>query len=232
MRIAIMQPTYLPWLGYFNLMAQADRFVFLDDVQFSKQSWQQRNRIIDNDRLLWLSVPVQSGGRLGQRIDEVEVSDTTPWRRKHMASVSGAFAGAPFGKEVRDLIEGVLGTSETRLCEINVRLIHAIARFSGVTTQCLRASKLGCTGGRSQRLLDMCRALGGTRYLSPAGAKDYILADGVFEEANFAVSFQSFVPGTYRDSPPLHAGEFPSILDALAWLGPEKTRSLIDLEIA
>ncbi|MBL9051074.1 MAG: WbqC family protein [Tabrizicola sp.] len=231
MRIAIMQPTYLPWLGYFNLIAQADKFVFLDDVQFSRQSWQQRNRIIVGDEMVWISVPVVTSGRMGQTIREVEVSDTTPWRKKQLGSLSGALARAPYGQEVIELVKPTLESRESRLCEINIALITAIADYLELPTSLYRSSELACEGGRSERLLAICRTLGGSRYLSPAGARDYISEDGAFSDAAFPVSFQSFSPGPYRDAAPLRAGEFPSIIDAIAWTGRKNTRTLIDQEI-
>lgn len=227
MRVAIMQPTYLPWLGYFNLMAQADRFVFLDDVQFSRQSWQQRNRIIEGDALVWLSVPVQTGGRAGQEIRDVVIAETSPWRRKHLGRIAAAHARAPFGGEVSALVSDVLNRTECSLCALNISLIRAIAGYLGLDTPCVMASDLGVAGGRSERLLAMCRHLGGTRYLSPAGARDYLDADDVFANEGFPVSFQTFRPRPYRFAAPLLAGEFPSILDALAWIGPDATKALI-----
>lgn len=231
MRIAIMQPTYLPWLGYFNLMAQADRFVFLDDVQFSRQSWQQRNRIIEGDTLVWLSVPVQTGGHAGQEIRDVRIADAQPWRRKHLGRIAAAHARAPFGGAVTALVSGVLDQPESRLCALNIALIRAIAGHLGIGTPCHMASDLGIGGGRSERLVAICRHLGGTRYLSPAGARAYLDEDGVFAAEGFPLSFQSYRPNPYRAAAPILAGEFPSILDALAWIGPDATKALITQEI-
>jgi len=233
MRIAIMQPTYLPWMGYFNLISQTDIFVFLDNTPFSHRSWQQRNRIVDgNRRLAWLTVPVLVSGRAGQTIKEVEVNDDFPWRRKHLAAINAAYARAPYGSSVSEIVAGVLNGAETRLCEINIALITSIARCLELTTPLVRASALGCEGKRSEHLLAICRKLGGECYVSPAGAQDYIEVDGVFAAANLPVIFQRFTPPVYKNVERLSTGEFPSILDALAWLGPDVTRALLDKEIA
>lgn len=232
MRIAIMQPTYLPWLGYFNLMAQADTFVFLDDVTFSHRSWQQRNRIIQDERLLWLTVPVLTSGLLSQSINKVEVQDNLPWRRKHFASVSRAYGRAPFGTTVTSLVSDVLEMQKPHLALINISLITRIAKLLEISCSIRLASELDCTGGRSDRLLAMCRMLDGTSYLSPAGAEEYLKTDGVFTDAAFPVQIQRFAPALYRSSTALKDGVFPSIIDALAWIGPQATRKLIEQEIS
>ncbi len=232
MRIAIMQPTYLPWLGYFNLMAQADVFVFLDDVAFSRQSWQQRNRIIQGERLLWLTVPVLTSGRFSQSIDEVEVQDNLPWRRKHLASISAAYGRAPFGAEVVSLVSDVLEMKHLQLVQINIALIERIAELLEISCSVRLASTLGYKGERSDRLLAMCRTLNGTAYLCPAGAEDYLKKDGTFEDAAFPVRIQRFTPAPYRSSAALQDGLFPSIIDALAWIGPQATRAVIEQEIS
>ena len=232
MRIVIMQPTYLPWLGYFHLMAHADHFVLLDDVQFSRQSWQQRNRLMDKDQLIWLSVPVMTGGRTGQEILEVEVTANKPWRRKHLGTIDAVYAKAPWRAEVSALVASVLNGSEQRLAEINIALIAAIAQYLGLARPLLRASDLGCDQPRSDRLLAICRKLGGSVYLSPAGSRGYTETDGVFAAADFPVVFQNYSPPIYRNATPLYASTFPSILDALAWLGPKETRALLNQKIA
>lgn len=231
MRIAIMQPTYLPWLGYFNLMAQADAFVFLDDVAFSRQSWQQRNRIIQDERLLWLTVPVLTSGRFSQSIAQVEVQDNLPWRRKHLASISAAYGRAPFGATVISLVSDVLEMKQPLLAQINIALITRIAELLEISCSIRLASELDCAGGRSGRLLAMCRTLDGTSYLSPAGAEEYLKTDGVFTDAAFPVQIQRFTPALYRSSAALQDGVFPSVIDALAWIGPQATRALIEQEV-
>lgn len=227
MRLAIMQPTYLPWLGYFNLIARSDAFVFLDDVEFSRQSWQQRNRIIVDDRILWLTVPVLTTGRYGQRINEVEIQNSLPWRRKQLVTLAESLAKAPFKQPVIDRISSIMVNGYSKLSELNIALIKSICDFIGLQTPMHMASDLGCIGGRSDRLLAMCAALGATDYLSPAGSRDYLANDGVFSAAGFPVSFQSYTPPIYRKSVVLDAGTFPSIVDALAWVGPSATIEMV-----
>jgi hypothetical protein len=120
---AIMQPTYLPYLGYFHLIAEADVFVFLDDVQFARRSWQQRNRILGHDGEVMLSVPVQKTDREAE-IREIEIADAEPWRDKHLASVRHAYARRPHFADGMAFLEAEFGRSTTRLCDLNCGIIE------------------------------------------------------------------------------------------------------------
>ena len=131
MKIAIMQPTYIPWAGYFNLISQADKFVFLDDVQFAASSWQQRNRIIFNGKIHMLTVPVLVKGRPDQLIREVQTDETQKWRQKHLSILRQAYSRHPHGKAAIGIVEGVLKHATCSLARINVALIRGILPLPG-----------------------------------------------------------------------------------------------------
>ena len=227
MKIAAMQPTYLPWMGYFNLICTADTFVFLDDAQFERRSWHNRNRVILAGKLTWLTVPVLSKGSFGQKIIDTKIISDSPWKRAHAATLMAAYAKAPHKDVIFELAKLYDHFEFTSICELNIQLIGWISNVLEIKTEIVRTSELDIPGKRSERLLRLCRTLGASEYLSPRGARDYIEADGVFAQENFPVSYQDFRPPAYRDSSPLHAGEFPSILDAIAYLGPAGTKALV-----
>ena len=137
-----MQPTYLPYLGYFQLMAKADVFVFLDDVQFARRSWQQRNRIWGAAGEVMLSVPVQKTDREAL-IADIRVSDTEPWREKHLTSMRHAYAKRPFFEEGMTFMAAQLGAQTAGLADLNIAIIEAAAARLGLATQFVRASALG-----------------------------------------------------------------------------------------
>ena len=111
-----MQPTYLPWAGYFNLMTEVDLFIYLDDAQFERSSWQNRNRVLVEGRSAWLTVPVVRGF-LGAPIDRVRLDDRLPWRKKHGALLRQAYARHGFASQLMDVVD-LLGDLElTRLAE-------------------------------------------------------------------------------------------------------------------
>ncbi len=223
---AIMQPTYLPYLGYFHLIAASDVFVFLDDVQFARRSWQQRNRIWGAAGEVMLSVPVAKTDR-DAAICEIELSDVEPWRAKHLGSIRHAYAKRPFFAEGFAFLETELAKPVTRLADLNCGLIEAAAAKLGLEREFVRASALGAAGHRSEHLLAICRMVGATDYLSPMGSHDYMEADGVFAGADFPVRFQGFVEVPYDQGRPQFT-PYMAFIDAVMNLGWAGTRNLID----
>ena len=221
-----MQPTYLPWAGYFNLMARANHFVFLDDVQFERSSWQCRNRILTDRGPLWLSIATQ-GVSLQTKICDVEVNETLDWRRKHAASIRQAYARHPH----RDCLEELLGIIEdrslTRLADINIAIIRQWAERLSLAPAFVRSSSLGAEGKRSDRLVNICRALEARVYHSPRGARDYLEDDGALSKAGIETVFQDYAVPPY---PQLDSAQFVaqlSLLDAVANLGWKGARELV-----
>lgn len=214
---AIMQPTYLPYLGYFHLIASSDVFVFLDDVQFARRSWQQRNRVLGAAGEVMLTVPVVKTDR-DAAISEIEISTAEPWREKHLASVRHAYAKRPFFAEGMAFLEAELARPAARLADLNCGLIEAAARKLGLGATFVRASGLGAPGHRSDHLLAICRAVGAEAYVSPMGSHDYMEDDGVFAAAGFPVRFQGFVEIAY-DQGQAPFTPYMAFLDAVMNLG-------------
>lgn len=196
--VAIMQPTWLPYLGYFQLIAAADVFVFLDDVQFARRSWQSRNRILSpGGEEQMLTVPVKKADREAP-IADIEIDDGQPWRPKHLNALRHAYAARPHFAEGQAFMEDQLARhAHGRLADLTCGLIEAAADRMGLSTPFVRASTLGCPGHRSDHLLALCRAVGGDAYLSPTGSAGYMEEDGVFAAASFPVSFKSFEAREY-----------------------------------
>ena len=218
-----MQPTYLPWAGYFNLMALVDVFVFLDDVQFERQSWQTRNRILLQGREHLLVVPA-ARLPLGTRIDEARIAGDARWRGDHWKTLVAAYAKAEHGEFLLELLRPFYeGPAQSLLAGFNEELVTAIAGAIGLRTRTLRASTLACGGRRSGHVAEICAALGCDEYLSPQGARDYLEQDGFAANAGVRLLFQRFEPAPY---PQRGAREFVprlSVVDVLANLGAEAT---------
>lgn len=200
MRIAITQPTYLPWLGYFDLIDQVDTFVVLDTVQFEKQSWQQRNRIKTPAGLLWVTVPVAFRGRLEQKILEVEIRDVEFWR-KHLRGIEVNYGRAPFFEEYFPQVSAILQTCRpgTHLIDLNLRLLDWFMELLGVRTSVVLASSLAQEGKRTELLANICRKLGASQYVSPLGSAVYLLEEkGSFRDCGVDVVFQNYTHPVYR----------------------------------
>lgn len=221
MKIAIAQPTYFPWIGYYDLMDQADVFVLLDHVQFEKQSWQQRNRIKTPTGLQWLSVPVKISGRSTQSIQDVEMADRT-FFRKHLNIIRANYRNAPYFPTYIEPISGVLEKygEAGSLAELNVALIELFAAILQVQTRRIRSSTLDMEGKRSLLNLAICERLGGNEYLSAIGSANYLLPDlKLFSDSGIQVSFHNYIHPQYSQCFPPFC-PYASILDLVLNEGP------------
>jgi hypothetical protein len=221
MQIGIMQPTYLPWIGYFDMIDQVDTFVLLDHVQFSKQSWQQRNRIKTPNGLEWLTVPVDVKGKSRQAIVEVRLH-AAHFAKKHVHALEMHYAraayGAAFLRELADLL--LREPPWESLAELNVALIGWLCRALGILTPVVRSSTLSPQGERTEALVSICQQLGGTQYLSALGSAEYLLGDlHVFEVAGIPVTFHHYVHPRYTQLYPPFV-PYASAIDLLCNEGP------------
>lgn len=225
--LVVMQPTFLPWAGYFNLMAQADDFVFLDDVQLEKQSWQTRNRLAFGGQALWLPVPVRHT-HLAQTIAETEVLHASRWRDKLARGFAQNYARHPHLADAREVLDTLLAQpAEARLAALNEAVIRHIADRLGLRPRLHRASALGVAGLRSDRLIGLCAALGATEYLSPRGSADYLAEDGFAARAPATLRLQDFQPRPYRQQGLREHLPFLSVVDVVANLGWQGARSFV-----
>ncbi len=200
MRIAIAQPTYLPWLGYFDLLDQVERFVLLDTVQFEKRSWQQRNRIKTPAGLQWLTIPVASRGRREQRILDAEIQDAGFWR-DHLRTIEVNYRRAPFFDQYFDALSGrIRAESEPRkLCAFTIGLLRWLAELMGIKTRTVRSSELPVQGKRTHLLGEICASLGASAYLSPLGSAEYLLSElKILTERGVEPSFHHYDHPTYK----------------------------------
>ena len=208
--LVVLQPGYLPWLGFFDQLRRADMFVYYDDVQYDKHGWRNRNRIKTQNGPLWLTVPVRHAGRGTLKILEVEIDMRTPWARKHVASIRQAYARAPFLQRYLPALEELLQRRWERLVDLDVACADLMAEWFGLRRPVERSSALGIGGDRSERLINICRRLGASRYLSGDAARSYLDLP-LFERHGIGVQWQQYVHPVY---PQLHGG-FVSHLSAL-----------------
>jgi WbqC-like protein len=227
-RVAIVQSSYIPWKGYFDLIRAADEFILLDDVQFTKRDWRSRNRIKTKDGLAWLTVPVETKGRFLQRIDEVTISDGE-WGRRHWATIQSAYARTPFFAQLAPLFEPLFrepGTSS--LSRVNHAFITAICKVLGVTTPIRWSTEFTSRPDRNGRLIDLCIATGASDYLSGPSAREYIDM-AAWTTAGVSVHFVDYTnyPEYPQPYPPFEHGV--SALDLLFCTGPRALDHMKDL---
>ena len=229
MKVAMMQPTFLPWQGYFELIYQADCFIFLDDFQFSVQSYHQRNRLfINRDQVGWYTVPIKKSNAFGVSLNNAKFDDSKNWRKKMLARLEQNYSKTPFYNDVYPLVMKILSYQDGDLSSLNIKLIKEIVELFEWDVEWRLSSNLQTKATRSERVLELLRWCGASQYYSSGGALEYMKEDGVFPVADLEVFFQRFHIEAYPQKN--SSNEFIpslSVLDALFNVGPAETARII-----
>ena len=228
---SIMQPTYLPWLGYFDLIDRADVFVFYDDVQVVKRSWGVRNKVKTANGPVFLSVPIDKDKHRNERtFFNAQLDYSQNWVEKHLETFRLNYKKASFFEEIFSLLENELIKKPKFLAELNISLIKAIIKFLELNTELRISSEMNNLSGKKEnRLIQICERIDADKYLSPQGSSQYIEAEkpgGEFSETEIDLYYQNFVHPTY----PQLWGDFVShlpIVDVLMNCGKEETLRLM-----
>lgn len=172
MIVAIHQPNFLPWMGYFYKIYKSDIFVFLDNVQFTKNGYQNRVKIKTSQGELWLTVPVRH--KFGQLTSEVKFNTLENWREKHLKTLEMSYKRTPFFSILFDLLQKIYFKKDwINLSELNIALIEEVCLYLGITTRFVLASSLNVSGSSTNLLIDIVRNVGGNIYLSGRGGLKY-----------------------------------------------------------
>lgn len=208
MKVGIIQPSYIPWRGYFDFIASVDLFIFYDDVQYSKQSWRNRNQIKTISGPVWLTVPVYDP-HMGE-IRNVQINNKVNWRKKQLRAIELAYSRAPFFQEYFDEFSAILSREEDSLCTLDIRLTHWIMEKLAIGTPTMLASDLGAQGSRTERLVDILKKVNASSYLSGPSASAY-LDIPLLRINGIDVEYKSYEYEPYQQ---LH-GEFVSAVSVL-----------------
>jgi len=223
-----MQPSYLPWLGYFDLLFQSDLFLVYDTVQFDKDGWRNRNRIKTPQGAQWLTVPVLTKGLNKPTNREIKINRVEPWKRKHLKSLELNYRKAPHFEEIFPLLEGILSKDWEFLIDLNVESLKTLCNYLEIQTSIRFASelKLDLPQDRNDKLIEICHHLKADEFYEPKGGEGYIDAER-FKSNGIHLRFQDFQHPTY---PQLHGVFVPqlSIVDLLFNCGKESVGILRD----
>ncbi|HJU55712.1 MAG TPA: WbqC family protein [Pyrinomonadaceae bacterium] len=226
MLVAIHQPEHLPWIGFFEKMLRADLFVLLDDVQFSKGDFQNRNRVKGASGAQWLTVPVAH--RFPQRINEVLVTGNN-WQVKHWKTLRSCYARAAHFEMFAPLFEDFYRRSWTKLADLNVAALELIARSLGIEKKWVMASELKVSGQKSELVLEICKTLGARGYYSGRTGSTYLNKDE-FRRAGIEIIVQNFNHPVYEQQFMTERGFVPNLsaLDLLFNCGARGLRLIAD----
>jgi hypothetical protein len=201
-RVGIIQSNYIPWKGYFDFIAACDEFVLLDEVQYTRRDWRNRNRIKTTSGLQWLTIPVEVKGKYEQRIDEVRISNAT-WAGEHLRALQLVYGRAPHFREVWPFVEALYASvsQEPFLTRINETMIRSVAGFLGIATPIRRSDEFATIEGKNERLMSICVQLGANEYLSGPAARAYIDVSS-WRDNGIEVRYKSYAG--YAEYPQLH----------------------------
>jgi hypothetical protein len=220
--VVILQPSYIPWRGYFDQIRRADLFIFYDDVQYDKHGWRNRNQIKTAQGKQWLTVPVHSKGVTeGIRIKDVRIDWSRPWAKNHLKGLTFAYKKAPYFQDYFPLLESFFKRHDECLADFTIETSILLSRELGIaSTRFLRSSQLpGIDGLKTDRLIQILKQVGARRYISGPSARDYIEPEK-FERAGITLEYMEY---NYPDYPQLYPPFDPyvTILDLLFMTGKE-----------
>ena len=221
MNCVILQPSYIPWRGYFHQIRKADVFVFYDDVQYDHRGWRNRNRIKTPRGAEWLTIPVLAKGVQARNIPicDVQICWDRPWNTTHLRALQHNYAQAPFFSRYQAMLERWYQRHPDRLADFDIETTVELAREIGITdTRFLKSSDLGCSGAKTERLLQILKKVGATHYISGPAAKEYLDVERLSGEG-IGVEWMTY---DYPEYPQLFAAFDPyvSIVDLLLMTGP------------
>jgi hypothetical protein len=172
MIVGIHQPNFMPWIGYFYKMAKSDLFIYLDDVQYTKNSYQNRVKIRTAQVDAWLTLPILHS--FGQLTSEVRINQTEKWQVKHLKTLELNYKKAIYFEPVFSLISGVYQSNEWEcMSDLNIALIDKLCAYIGIKTKTVKSSEVKVEGSATERLVNLIRAVNGTEYLSGSGGMKY-----------------------------------------------------------
>ena len=223
MKVVILQPSYIPWRGYFDQIFRADLFIFYDDVQYDKRGWRNRNQIKTPRGKQWLTIPVHSRGAQTENIpiDQIQIVWENPWSDNHLKAIQHSYSKAPYFNHYLPLLEKFYGRRDEFLADFTIDFTIALAHELGNTHTSFRRSSdiAGIDGQKTDRLIQILKAVGATHYISGPSARDYVEKEK-FGLAGLTLEYMEYnYPEYLQLYPPFDP--YVSILDLLFMTGPE-----------
>jgi hypothetical protein len=216
-RVAILQPNYIPWRGYFDLLSQVDEFIIYDDTQYTRRDWRNRNKIMLGGQERWLTIPVDVSGKYDQLICDVRIADAK-WQKQHLQSLRHAYGKAQHFDEMMDVLRlGYESQSYRWLLDADIAFLQLIKAYLGLSARLSLASDYKIEGQKTDKLVGLCAAAGATHYLSGPAAKAYI-EPARFEAANIDLAYITYPQYPRYDHVSTYANAM-SVVDAIAHCG-------------
>ena len=225
MKVAILQSNYIPWKGVFDMIHKVDKFVFFEDVDYTKRDWRTRNSIKSANGDTMLVVPVKKSSR-GTKIYEIELLNDGKWQKKHLNTIKLSYSKAKFFKDFEWVLEEIyVNHTWEKLSTFNIFVTKLLCKILKIETEFINSVDLATDGVKDEKLIEICKKVGGTHYISGPAAKDYI-DDDKFKNANITLEYMDY---TYPEYPQLHGdfNHYVSVLDLIFNCGPNAIEYII-----
>jgi len=194
LRVAIHQPQFLPYPGFFHKLTLADIWVVMDDVQYDKR-FTNRNRILAPSGPIWLTVPIDKSQKFGKNMD-VTINNDIPWRGEHWKKLSYSYRNARGFKEYGPYFEELYSREHSKLLDLDLETTRKVLDWLGINVSVIMESDLGVQGEGTRRLVEVCKALGADTYVSGQGGKGY-MEESLFDQNGVGLEFQEYKPAPY-----------------------------------
>ena len=222
------QPTYLPWLGLFHKIALSDKFIYLDNIQYEKNSWQNRNKIKTSDGTLWLTIPVHA--HINLNCNEIKIDNTHNWNQKHSKTIEINYTKAPYYESYKHFFKKIFSKKWEYLSELNEYILKWFLDEFKINTEFLKTSDFELEGKKSDLILEICEKFNAKKYVSGILGKNYIDPE-IFRRKDITLIFQDYIHPNYKQL----YGNFisnMSIIDLLFNCGPDSFKILMSNNIS
>lgn len=228
-KVVVLQPSFIPWRGYFHQIQKSDTFVFYDDVQYDKNGWRNRNRIKTTNGVRWLTVPVHGKGAVLEAtpLKSISISWEKDWRKPVWETVRQSYSKAPYFSRYAEVLQPFFTERTESLVDLTIGLTKALANELGIGGRTfMRSSELNVSGERMEHLLNVLKAVGATHYVSGPSAQSYI-DEGLFAQNGITLEYMTYDYPEYEQLYPPYDPQV-SVIDLLFMKGPEAPRYIWD----
>jgi hypothetical protein len=224
MKVSIMQPIFLPWVGYFKMIKESDLFIFLDDVQFEKKSYQKRNKILINKDEKMITIPVLTKNRFTQNINEVLIDNQRDWKFEHIETLRHNYSKHQYYEENMSYIKKAFSKNFKKLADLDIELIKSITKYLSIDTKFELSSNFKINERKESKLIELLKKVGATEYLTPTRSKDYLGDGKIFKENNIKLNYFNYICEKYEQK---NSDKFISHLSIIDLLFNKGKQSLI-----
>lgn len=228
MVLTIHQPEHLPWSGYYHKMNMADTYLLYDDVQFEKNNFQNRNRIMGTNGVQWINVPINLSGHTKDKINEITIANGSnpKWAKKYLTTLRYSYSKHPYFDDYMPFFDELYSRQHENLCSLNIEIIKYFAKLLQIEPRFEMSSNVEREGSKSDQILSICKNMNADTYIAGPSGRDY-LNEKSFFDAGIKIIYQEYKHPKYEQYKRDNFTPYLSVIDMLFNVGAEHARELI-----